>query len=514
MPAGNTLRPGSTGLDRVRGDQSDTHAIPSDATPDLGFLGGSRDGSEASYPRAVITLSGSVRNVERDWRTNCFPTHATFTRRSRTKAGEFEVRVLGANLPFNPAVIDGLHVVLMMGDAPSVGASIQQPRNVRAQGYIDQIEEERNEDGQEVILRGRDYSTIFRDFRPLPSDSVPLYSDSLSQALGKIIDAVAEPFVRRNVDFPVVLRSLEEDPPLSAAVHARGQTGPIPLDPKGSAWDHMERVCGIVSKHLHVELDELVVTDPLHSYKKIPESKFNFVFGEHKPLNDANLLSVSRMKKFNRNRRTVKCVTYDATTRTVLEAQFPPPGRELNLHTPPATGFAFQNQAPRRQVRHRRSTQPRVVHEDKEVELIDAPNGIADETQLRKYVAAVWLERSRGELEGRLVTPRFDHDILNLWHADRITIQVDPGRDAATLEGSEQQAVQTLAMRYGMDVQTARVLVGAVRQLPSAQYHVRAVTGTFDAEGESSVEVEFMSLLDISDVSAEEITALQQAAGL
>jgi hypothetical protein len=197
----------------------------------------------------------------------------------------------------------------------------------------------------------------------------------------------------------------------------------------------------------------------------------------------------------------------------VLRARFPPKGRELEIHDPPPTGFAFQAHQQRQRPRRTRrsSSAPTRVEHETDTEPLAAPNGITSQDGLLRFCVATWLERSKGEIEGKIVTPMFRDEFLNLWHSDRITIQVNPGRDAEAL-GSSDAAALRLARDYGIDVATARVLIGAVREFPVAQYSIRSLTAEYTHEGTSTITVEFISLFDIDNVTPEQIDQLIQAA--
>jgi hypothetical protein len=499
--------------------------------PDLDFLGDAPPGTkptEIRYPRCFVTLNVNV--VTRDARvetpaavdepfgtttrtltvpqrtdtvhTGIIPSRCSWTRRTFKQAGECEITFMGSSLPFNPLTVQGVFARVFMGNVSRVNiesaktdSEIQQPHRERFCGYVDQYEEHRGEDGPEITFKLRDLSALFRDRMPLTADFAPLYSDTLREAVQRIIDFVCKPFVDAGEQAPINLQELPDpfDPLLSSAAHHRGATGPVQLVPNATCWAVIEHICGLVSATPYMFLDELRITEVQQSYGAESDSAYSFVFGQE----DANVLKLERTRKFARNRKGVRMVSYDPEARQVIEGQWPPKGQEPG-HTTPARSLGNRTPPHRRASSSGHSTRTRTVTPPKDFyELLAAPNGISDPDMLTQAAKAAYLERSLGDLEGRLETHEFDDDILNLNHSDRIDIGVQPSLEAELISTtSDRRAIRLLADRLGMDEQTLSVLIASTRQFPLAQYFVRSVTAEFQAEDSSHVTIEFLKLTD------------------
>jgi len=450
--------------------------------------------------------------------TGIVPTRATYTRRTFKQAGECDVTVHGSVLPFNPLVVMGAFLRLYVGvvdkvDAESEDAEsqIRQQGNLRFVGYADQFEDSMDDKGPAVTFKCRDLSALFMDARPVPKSVVPLYSDTLGEALQKLVDYVCQPFVDAGEDAPITLRKIDSrfDAKLSSAAHARSQTAPILIDPNATVWSVLTHACGLVSTTPYVILDELVITSATQAYGTESETKYSFIFGSE----SSNLLSLNRVRKYSRNRRGVRLVSYSPALRQVIEAQWPQKGQEP-AHTRPVTGLG--NRVPPHQ-RHDRKTQsstsshshntgrPRsrtVTQPKDEYELLECPPGIHDRDALEAAAKAAYLERSLGDLEGRLETIDLTNDVLDIKHSDRVSIMVNPSLEAELLNTtSDRRAAKLLSTRLGMDLDTLSTLVQATRLFPLAQYFVRSSSVSYSSEGRSSATMEFIKLIDARPAS-------------
>src|SRR4051794_20292150 len=117
MPVGNILRPGSTRLDQPRQTNESTF-VP--AMPGPTSLG-----PQVLYPRAFVQLNTTVSG--QDTSTSIVPTKANFTRRTFQQADEAEVTILGSALPWQQMAIEGVHMILFMGNVDRVDRAVDDP---------------------------------------------------------------------------------------------------------------------------------------------------------------------------------------------------------------------------------------------------------------------------------------------------------------------------------------------------------------------------------------------------
>lgn len=441
--------------------------------------------------------------------TGIVPISASYRRRNHQQCGELELTVAGSALPFPPLAIMGCAVRLYMGlvhnpneEAKVSTSEIRAEKNLRAIGYADQYTEKLGEKGPEVTFRCRDLTALFFDFKPVPAEAIPLYTDTLREAVGKIIRVVTQPFEDARLPRPINLQEIPDafDPPLNAAAHHRGATGHVIVDPNASAWAVILHVCGLVSATPRVYLDELRIEEPPESHGAVDTSAYSFVFGEE----TANILSIERTRKFQRNRRPVAMTCFDPEARAVIYARWPPKDQELR-HTRPLQHLGNRVQ------RHRRSTsstshsgRTRTVTPPKDnADYFAAPNGISSPDALLAACKKAYDERKLGDLEGMLDTPDLTDDLLGIQHGDRITIKVKPNLEAELIHtSSDARTVDLLARRLGMDASTLSILIHAMRQFQTALYFVRSLSVEYRSDGKSSASIEFLKLIDITESSS------------
>jgi hypothetical protein len=448
--------------------------------------------TQVQYPRAWCSLKTTVRNAAAEVQTSIVPHHASVSRRSHLQANSAELEIHGSALPFNPVLIEGVFVEVYLAAVARVDDLVQDtPGSKRFCGFVDAIHETRDDNGPRLKLEARDLSAIFRGFKPLPNDAVPLYRDTLTTAIQRILDATPGAY---NPDGSprVTLRAVPNDGTLTGAVHARAQGAAVQLPPDATAWGVIEHLCGLRSQLVRVELDEIVVYDPAQSYTGSSPSVAHFVFGSE----TANLMRLERERKFARNTKGVLVTSYDPISRRVLEAKFPADGDVLPDKRPRASvGGTVLHSVGRR----------RAAPLPPDRELFAAPNGIATQAELDRYAKQLYVQRSLHELEGKLTCPDWatggenHNDVLAIQNGDRVDVQVTPDLAAELAHtDSEAVAVDLLRRRLLVNEEAARALVAASRQHTPTQYYVRTNTIEYDAQGVSSVQLEFCNLVTVS----------------
>lgn len=443
------------------------------------------------YPRAFAALSASINGEQVD--TGIEPSRVTWTVRQHNQAGTAELVVLGSALPFQPETVDGVYVTLFAADVGGFGNEVRQPQWRRFVGYVDELEKIEDEHGPSVELKCRDLSALYRDFHPVPQTARPRYSDTLATALQAILDAVPNTF-NANGTRRVTLRQTPAlaGVGLAQAVHARAATARVELPAEVTAWAAMEHLCGLCNKLISVELDEVVVRDPAQSFASDAAPVHRFVYGDA----DADTLSVNRTKKFARNRRGIKVTSY-SPERRVLEAVYPPDAELARLVRPAShVGGTALGSGSGRGTRSGGAGASR----DAEREVVAAPNGITTQAALDAFAQRVYTERSRQELEGKLVTPRWSDAILGLHNGDRFAVAIQPTLEAElrACGADDTRAIALLGRRLGLEPDAARVLVAATRAARQQVYYLRSATHEL-ADQRAQSTLEFANLITIGE---------------
>ncbi len=460
--------------------------------------GRSRDPAErgpVTYPRAFVHLTATVGG--REVSTGIVPSKAAVARRSHNQAGTAEVTIHGSALPFDPRQIDGIFVQVYLGAVAHVDAPVNLRQYLQFVGFVDELKESYGEKGPEVELKARDLSALYRDFKPVPPDALPRYSYDLGQAIERVIDAVPATWNRDDAGQPVSQRIGLRNAALDLALRARrlgaaapGRTpeAPVRLPADANAWQVIEHVGGLLSVMPSVDLDAIVLRDSAQIFGHDNPVAAAFEFGGEA----ANLLSLERSKKFVRNRKGVRVTAYDPLTRSTLVADYPSDAELLRIHRAPSAAALGRAQVAARRA-PRNPTPP-------ERDGFTAPRGMfGDTTRLQDYARRIYEERSRQELEGRLVTPLWTDAVLALQNADRFTLTLHAALEAELqTTRSEGAALALLQRRLGVDPAAAAALLRARRARPTDAWYARTITHEFDAGGRSTTSVDFINLIELS----------------
>lgn len=447
------------------------------------------------YPRAIVALSMDVGDDHEQVSTIVVPSKASYTVRSHNAAGSAEIVVHGSAVPFDPRIINGMFVQLFMGAAETVDEQINKDEYRRFVGYVDDVAPKWDENGPAVEIKARDLSAILRDFKPIPVDARPKYSDSLEEAIQRIIDATPG---HQDSSGNTVL-SIRSTPALSgvtlsAAAPSRASGRNIPLPPAATAWQVIEHLCGLVSRLVSIDDGEIVVRDST-IYSNEENAVASFIFGGVGANGERpNVLSVESAKKFVRNRRGVAAISYNPHTRTRLRAVFPADDELAQIARPPRTVGGSRATS----TRGSSSSSPPAR------DVFSAPASIVDEEGLKAYAKRVYLERSRQEIEGKIGAPWRERDATNemlaIKNAERITLKIHPELESELRNTADEQvAVDLLRRRLRVNEQAARVLLRASRNRPTDIFYLRSATHAFDPEGVSASAIEYINLIDITN---------------
>jgi hypothetical protein len=125
-------------------------------------------------------------------------------------------------------------------------------------------------------------------------------------------------------------------------------------------------------------------------------------------------------------------------------------------------------------------------------------DGITSQDELNRYAERIYTERSRQEIEGKVVSPIWTNDTLGLENADRIEIEIEPDLASEIRSMDLNSAARMLERRLRVDEDAARVLVRAAIYRPTDTWYAREITAEFDGGGRSTVSVDFINLIRVN----------------
>jgi hypothetical protein len=296
----------------------------------------------------------------------------------------------------------------------------------------------------------------------------------------------------------VRLRQVEgiTDRPLRRASHVRGQAAAMHLPRETTAWQAIEYLCGTLSLLVSVQLDEIIVREATDAFANTKSPGMRFIFGGR----DANLLSVETTKRFVRNRKGVKVTSYNPVTRETLTAVYPPDADTLRIarphtHLGGAVIARISGRSGRRRSGGRGPHRPAGAEIDRDV---FPANGITSQDELVRYAERIYTERSRQEIDGKIVSPVWTNDTLSLENADRIEIEIEPDLASEIRSMDLNSAARMLERRLHVDADAARVLVRAAIYRPTDTWYAREITAEFEGGGRSTVSVDFINLIRLT----------------
>lgn len=423
-------------------------------------------------PRAVVVLTGFVAApsgaTEPNLTAAVVPLKVAITHRPHSQADTGEVELRGASLPFDPRAVEALGVKVYLANAAREGEDIQRAEHLRFLGTVDLFENEQDDKADVVSLKARDLSGALRDTKPLPAALAPRYSDTLRAAITRITDGVLG---------AGVVEVVGEDAPLSGLVAGRSATSPVRLPNDASAWGVVEYLCSLCGLLVQVRLDRVEVLQARAAYDHTGEPRAALVFNAA----DANVLRLKSGKKFLRNRRGVKVVSFDPATRRRVEAVYPPDGElPARRQATPARG------------RRRASPTP----PERDVFVVEA---VTQEAQLRRVAESIWLERSRQEAEVEAETPMFTEPFLGLTNGDRVRLQLNRALAAGlNLQQPRAEQVRWVQRRLGVEAPAAALLVDSALRPGADVFYVHIADLRWEAEGLSSVKLELINIFGVT----------------
>jgi hypothetical protein len=450
------------------------------------------------YPRAFVGLSTTLEGTD-EVDTGIVPSRVSVVRRSHNQAGSAEITLHGSAMPFDPRQIGGIFVSVFLGAVDTVDGDVNQEQFLRFVGFTDEMKTSRDEKGPVVELTPRDLSALLRDFKPIPATAVPKYSDTIEGAINRLLDVIPN-LTNPNGSKRLTLKAASglTDRALSTLVGSRASTSAVRLPPDATAWQAVEHICGLMSLLVSVRLNEIVVREPTDVFGHNRPSVASFVFGGE----TANLLSVHTEKKFVRNRKGVKVTAYDPVTSTRLEGVYPADADLMSLRRPRAHvgGTALRSTAHRTARSAARASANAQEALATERDVFPAPVGIHTQDAVDAYAQRIYTERSRQEIEGKIVTPIWIQDWLAIDNGDRFSIDVDPDLSAELRSSTDDQArIDLLTQRLDVTEDAARALIRASTNAPTDHWYARTIAHEVSSDGRATSTIDYLNLIQIEN---------------
>lgn len=459
---------------------------------------GAPSGGIVLHPRAYVTLKVIIDGDELD--TGFTPSKVSLRRGSHNKADECEVTIDGAVLQIPLRLVGGSFACVYLGvvDEPEDITSLKKDKNLRFCGYFEEADQDWGE--RSLSFKSQDLSRRLREHKPLIKkvvngvtiDPTPRYTDTLEQAIRRILSVVPG-FEEQGAEPIMDLRATDalSSARLSSLVSGRALNGPVAIKPDWSAWQAIEHVCGLCSRHVGVELREIVVRSPTEVFSDAdpdPEKRITFIIGAP----NANAYPPKFHKKFINNRKGVKVVAWDTEQRKQVSALYPDDNDMRQ---------SFPRKRPQpKKVKSSRSahtrTQPKELKEpDRDVFELDP--GVYTTDELLNQAKKIWLERASQECDGTIETPLWDERILDMRNGARFFVKLfrDIEEKIAQI-GDDVLAARLLQQELpGMTLHHAELLLHAIKKPLQDFWYCRTVT--LDWPSDKLAHVDFINLLEI-----------------
>lgn len=472
---------------------------------------------ERFYPRCLVELRAVVGGREElvtgadglvrtdmagaeDIATIVVPSECSWTLNPHSRASTSEVTIETSALPFDSPDVHAIGLSVFAGLADSNSTRVLEDHkfrenNLRFLGFVDEPEMVFGKSSK-VRLKARDLSCLGRDV-PMPTSCTPRYSDTVIEAVQRIVNGV--PGMKDHL----TVASEAPDKSLSDLVGKKGRTSPVQLKHGISAWEAIETICGMAAMMASVYFDQLIIRFPGSGFgdpgnRDSNEPVFTFIWGQA----DGNTADVRFQKRFQRQRKGLVAYAYDAEHDQVLTSKYPPddklparlrpapshPGRNadkvarsgLDSKAPPK----HSKRAPDKNPPERDPLYVRHIH---------------TQSELDNWLEGAWKMKGSQEVQGELSTPWWTPELLALRNGDRVLVKVRPDVEAElrryAQQGDREGAVRFLRQRLLLSDDAARAMVSIAKRERFDQYLVGSVHHSFYAQNAPETRIQFFNLL-------------------
>jgi hypothetical protein len=434
-------------------------------------------------PRALLRLAVAVPGQTEPIAFEVPVVRARHVKNDHNHADTLDVTLDWADTGVDPRWIASAIGEYHLGVANDAGAWEPTKDNRRFIGRLVEVSRIGEGDSLHVEMTFHDYTSFFLLAKPVSTDAIPSYSDTLDQAWSRLCGTVPGALELDELE----LRGLEETPVIGTAVAERfRKRGHLAVKPGLDAWAVWQQAVGMMGLISFFEADTCIVTTARDLYTSLNPPQI--VYGR-------NLFSFSEHRNNDRVAKGVIVTSFDAVSGTAIEAAFNP--HAGNVKKLGAKG--------------KKSKKPKFLDVSKEYDVFPYP-GITDQTTLKALAERIYVERIRQELEGAATTKDFDvetasgvdFDLLSLGSGDAVEIRFLGDEDAAFVKKFDtQQQRSSYLQRIGYSPSVADIIAANVDKISSRSnlFHVKSVTTnletTGDGGGSFSVELSYCNKIDV-----------------
>lgn len=340
-----------------------------------------------------------------------------------------------------------------------------------------------------VTLDFHDYTSFFLLAKPVATDGIPLFSETLEEAWRRLCDNVPGAWeLFDNIE----LRGLSSTPVLGKAVAPRFRgKGRLHVQPGADAWSIWQQAVGSVGLVSYFDRDRLVITTTEDYYTGNAPPRL--VWGR-------NLLDFTEERNNDRALRGVGITSFDPIAGEAIEAIWNPLAAVRQKLTRKTAAKGFQG---------RSRSKSKAIDEAKDADIFAVP-GLADYDAALALAKRVYEERSRQELEGTAVTVDMtapdangdEFDLLALRSGDTLDVRFLDTEDSLFLRSfSSPQDRAAYLIERGYTEPVARIIAAHVDRMTdkSSLFYCKTVTTTLDSTPEGGsfrVEIAFANKID------------------
>lgn len=377
---------------------------------------------------------------------------ATLEANDHMKADSLDVEAEWSDAGIDPRFIRDANIAFYLGQANEFGDLVPQQANLRFVGVTHSIERHASDAGVGVSIKANDFTSFFLRAKDFPSDGVPAFSATLTQAWQQICAHTGPKSLQTKQIVSTVERMVStlefrggaKDLTIGDAVPSRiGRLGHLVPKQGANAWDVWQQVVGSVGLVSFIELDKCIVTTTADLFDQNGSGLGapSIVWGKN----------VSDLKETANGAGSQKAgvglTSFDPLTGRTVEAVFPDPG-DVAVRAKRTTA-AYGRGA------HQRMVVTNVDPLTGRKSLISSPDpvrkrtfdsdsyewlvypGVTDPDMLKRIAEHTWIERSHQEVEGSFSTAEMfvdtvdgrQFDMLRLSSGDAISIEIDPSVD-------------------------------------------------------------------------------------
>lgn len=355
-------------------------------------------------------------------------------------------------------------------------------RHLRFSGIVKTAKRSSNDDWMKVELTLHDYTSLFIDMKPFPTEGMPEWTDTLQVVwdkicrntgwydpdTGKIVSSVEA--LRKKIIYSTPTALLYRDKPIGVLVpdrfHKTAKPTPGRYQDAWSVWKWITGALGLIS---YIDGHNCIVSDTVEHFDQ-SEAPI-FTYGQ-------NIYDLEEVGDTGIATKGVLVKSMNTLTGKVMESHYPRPGDERIKTKRAAVGKRSDEGA--------NVTENEVSAEYEEFSF----NTIQTQEMLDRAARAIYEERSRQQLEGSFKTsdmtvrrPSPDDnpetvDILGLTAGDPIAVYFD-GKLQETLRSmgsvSEQFTYLTDVIGYDRSVAQVIILNLDVPELAGFTFHIDTV---------------------------------------